>query len=398
MTSTPQRSDGPLNGIRVLDLSAYIAGPYACALLADMGAEVIKIEPPSGDTLRLYPSTLEEEARVFLGVNRGKKGMVIDLKKPEGATILMRLIETADVLVHNFRPSVPPRLGIDYPTLCKRNPRLIYGALTGYGNSGPLKDKAGYDQVLQSMTGVCTFQGANKDSPEIVRGSIIDFYAASLLSNAICAALFRRERTGEGQEVSISLLASALSMQSGRFIWAKKEGRDAGRDMASGGVTGIHPAREGNIYISANTPHFWRALCKLIGIPEMAADPHYDTVRKRAQRAAEIVPKLRAALQAHTALEWEKIFGDQVPCGAVRGIEDMFDHPQVLDQGLVAEFLHPQVGAYRGLSGAFRFGSRAASQASGAPALGQHTEEILAQSGYSDAEISRLHRLGVIGD
>ena len=396
--SPQQRPAGPLHGIKVLDLSAYIAGPYACSLLADLGAEVIKIEPPSGDTLRLYPSTLQEEARVFLGVNRRKKGMVIDLKKPEGASLLMRLIEAADVLVHNFRPSVPMRLGIDYPTLKSRNPRLIYCALTGYGDTGPLKEKAGYDQVLQSITGICTFQGADKDQPEIVRGSIVDFYAASLLSNAVCAALYHRERSGEGQSVSISLLASALAMQSGRFIWAQGEGRDAGRDMASGGVTGIHPAKEGSIYISANTPHFWRALCKLIGISEMAADPNYDTVRKRAQRAAEIVPKLRAALQAHTALEWENIFGDQVPCGAVRSIEDMFDYPQVVQQGLIAEFEHPHVGAYRGLSGAFKFGDLAAPEPSGAPALGQHTEEILAQNGYSDAEIGRLRRLGVIGD
>ena len=396
--SPQQRPSGPLHGIKVLDLSAYIAGPYACSLLADLGAEVIKIEPPSGDTLRLYPSTLQEEARVFLGVNRRKKGMVIDLKKPEGASLLMRLIEGADVLVHNFRPSVPTRLGIDYATLKTRNPRLIYCALTGYGDSGPLKEKAGYDQVLQSITGICTFQGADKGQPEIVRGSIVDFYAAALLSNAVCAALYHRERSGEGQSVSISLLASALAMQSGRFIWAQGEGREAGRDMHSGGVTGIHPAKEGSIYISANTPHFWRALCKLIGISEMAADPNYDTVRKRAQRSSEIVPKLRAALQAHTAMEWETIFADQVPCGAVRSIEDMFEYPQALQQGLIAEFEHPHVGTYRGLSGAFKFGDLATPDPTGAPALGQHSEEILAKNGYSDAEIGRLRRLGVIGD
>jgi formyl-CoA transferase len=398
MSSSPRRASGPLNGIKVLDLSAYIAGPYACSLLADMGAEVIKIEPPSGDTLRLYPSTLEAEARVFLGVNRSKRGAVIDLKKPEGAAILMRLIESADVLVHNFRPSVPSRLGIDYATLKARNPRLVYCALTGYGDTGPLKEKAGYDQVLQSITGICTFQGRDKGEPEIVRGSVVDFYAAALLSNAVCAALYNRERTGEGQYVGVSLLASALAMQSGRFVWANGEGRDAGRDMSSGGITGIHPAKEGSIYISANTPHFWRALCKLIGMEEMAADSNYDTVRKRAQRASEIVPKLRAALKARTALEWEEIFGDQVPCGAVRPIEDMFDYPQVVKQGLVAEFEHPQVGTYRGLAGAFKFNGMPAPEPFSAPALGQHTGEILAQTGYSDAEIGRLRRLGVIGD
>jgi formyl-CoA transferase len=163
-----------LGGIRVLDLSAYIAGPYGCSLLADLGAEVIKVEPPSGDTLRQYPSTLEPESRAFLGTNRSKLGIGLDLKQPQGQEALLRLVESADVLVHNFRSSVPARLGIEYEKLRAINPRLIYCALTGYGESGPLKDRAGYDQVLQSVTGICTFQGTPGHA-EIVYGSIVDY-------------------------------------------------------------------------------------------------------------------------------------------------------------------------------------------------------------------------------
>ena len=159
---------GPLTGIRVLDLSAYIAGPYGCTLLADMGADVIKIEPPSGDNLRKYPSTLESESRAFLGINRSKRGLVLDLKKPEGLAVLMKLLETADVFVHNFRPSVPPRLGIDYERFRALHPRLIYCVVNGYGETGPMKDNAGYDQVLQSLTGICALQGKHCQSPEIV--------------------------------------------------------------------------------------------------------------------------------------------------------------------------------------------------------------------------------------
>jgi len=150
---------GPLTGVRLLDLSAYIAGPYGCSLLAEMGAEVIKIEPPDGDNLRKYPSTLPSESRAFLGVNRSKLGLALDLKQPDGQAVLMRLIKKADVLVHNFRPSVPPRLGIDYDKLKEVNPRLIYCAVTGYGETGPLKDNAGLDQVVQTMTGMCSMQG-----------------------------------------------------------------------------------------------------------------------------------------------------------------------------------------------------------------------------------------------
>ena len=159
MTTRTGRDQGPLSGLRVLDLSAYIAGPYGCALLADQGAEVIKIEPPTGDNLRKYPSTLEAESRAFLGVNRSKLGVVLDLKKGGDLSALFALVRTADVLVHNFRPSVAPRLGIAYEQLEPLNPRLIYCAVTGYGETGPLKDKAGYDQVLQAMTGMCVMQG-----------------------------------------------------------------------------------------------------------------------------------------------------------------------------------------------------------------------------------------------
>jgi len=383
-------AQGPLDGIRVLDLTAYIAGPYGCTLLADLGAEVIKIEPPTGDTLRQYPSTLPEESRAFLGTNRGKLGIVLDLKHPDGLAVLLRMAESADVFVHSFRPSVPVRLGIDYEHLKALNPRLIYCALSGFGEEGPLKDKAGYDQVLQSMTGICSFQGQTTGIPEIVYGSVVDFYAASLLAFAVSSALFHRERKGEGQYVGVSLLRTALAMQSGRFIWAADEPRNVGRDMRSGGVTGIHPAKSGHIYISANTPHFWTALCELIGLPELATDPNYDTIRKRAARADELVPKLRAALQQRTATEWETIFGEQVPSSAIRPIEEMFDHPQVLAGEMVTWYEHPVVGKYLGLNKPVKFSATPGKKATPAPAFGQDTVEVLSRFGYSRDEIASL--------
>jgi formyl-CoA transferase len=208
--------------------------------------------------------------------------------------------------------------------------------------------------------------------------------------------LFNRERTGKGQSVGVSLLRSALTMQSARFIWAESEGRDVERDMRSGGITGIHPTKEGSLYLSANTPHFWNDLCELTGLGELATDPRYDTVRKRAQLAAEIVPKLHAALQAHTALEWEERFGERVPCAAVRSIEDMFDHPQVLAEGMVSTLEHPLVGRYRGMGKPIKFSDTPGPAPFAAPLLGQHSAGILAQHGYSDLEIARLRELGVI--
>ncbi|HEX7866387.1 MAG TPA: CoA transferase [Variovorax sp.] len=375
---------GPLSGLRVLDLSAYIAGPYGCSLLADQGAEVIKIEPPTGDNLRKYPSTLEAESRAFIGVNRSKLGVVLDLKNPQDLAALMELVRTADVLVHNFRPSVPPRLGIAYEQLKTVNPRLIYCAVTGYGETGPLREKAGYDQVLQTMTGMCALQGKRGEPPEIIYGSVVDYYAAALVAAGVASALYERERSGEGQFVGVSLLRSALTMQSARMVWAEGEPKDVGRDMRSGGITGIHPTREGHIYISANTPHFWQALCAKVGLPELSADERYDSVRKRAQHAAEIVPKLRAALAERTALEWEELFGEEVPCSAARTVEDMFDNEQVLAEDMVANFAHPTLGSYRGFTRPVRFGRTPGPEPFAAPTLGQHTSAVLASRGKDD--------------
>ncbi len=387
---------GPLTGIRVLDLSAYIAGPYGCTLLADMGADVIKIEPPSGDNLRKYPSTLATESRAFLGINRSKRGLVLDLKRPEGMAVLQKMLASADVLVHNFRPSVAPRLGIDYDHFKASHPRLIYCVVNGYGETGPMKDNAGFDQVLQSMTGICALQGKRGEPPEIVYGSVVDYYAAALVASGVSAALFERERSGQGQYVGVSLLRSALAMQSARFIWADGEDRDIGRDMRSGGVTGMHPTREGFIYFSANTPHFWQALCEKVGLPELASDSRYGSLRARATNAHEILPKLHAALQAHTALEWEAIFGELVPCAAARSIGEMFDHPQVLAEEMVSTLTHPLVGTYRGFTKPIKFSGTPGPAPFAAPAIGQHSRDVLLEHGYSPDEIERLRGLSII--
>ncbi|RTZ47461.1 CoA transferase [Candidimonas sp. SYP-B2681] len=394
----PVQSSSPLSGIKVLDLSAYIAGPYGCSLLADLGAEVIKIEPPDGDNLRKYPSTLEAESRAFLGVNRGKTGLCVDLKKDAGYDVLVRLVQQADVLVHNFRPSVPPRLKIDYETLKRINPRLIYCSMTGYGKTGPLADKAGYDQVLQARSGICSAQGS-KDQPEIVYGSAVDYYAASMVSTGVTAALYQRERTGQGQEVSVSLLGSALAMQSARLIMTEDEPKHIDRDMRSGGITGIHPTQSGHLYISANTPHFWNALCTLVGVPELARDERYDSVKKRAKHADELVPIIRRALQAKTAMQWEELFGVSVPCSAVRHVEDMFDDVQVSEQGFVVELHHPKVGHYKGIAKLIKFSGEATGVPTfGAPTLGQHSQSILRQLGYSDDQIQLALRSGAVVD
>jgi formyl-CoA transferase len=387
---------GPLDGITVLDLCSYLAGPYGCTLLADLGANVIKIESPQGDMLRQFPSSLPGEARFFLGTNRGKRALALDLKQKEGLAVLHRMVESADVLVENFRPSVPARLGIDYPRLKAINPRLVYAGLTGYGDRGPLSEKGGFDQVLQCLSGMAVFQGGGPDKPQLVYGSVLDYFTSALLAYSVAAALFQREKSGKGQYLSLSLLRSALTIQAGRFVWAESEGRDVARDSGTGGLTGIHPTKAGALYISVHSNHFWAALCELIGRPELASDPRCASMRSRAQYAAELVPEVRSALAARSALEWEEIFGERVPCAAVRQIEEMFDHPQVLAEEMVTTLEHPAVGRYRTMTKPVRLADTPGPTPTAAPTFGQHSDEVLGEYGFSAAEIAALRKSGAM--
>jgi crotonobetainyl-CoA:carnitine CoA-transferase CaiB-like acyl-CoA transferase len=388
---------GPLTGITVLDLCSYLAGPYGCTLLADLGATVIKIESPQGDQLRQFPSSLPGgDSRFFIGANRGKLAISLDLKQKEALAALHRMVEQADVFVENFRPSVPARLGIDYPRLKKLNPRLVYAGVTGYGDTGPLSEKGGFDQVLQCLTGMTVFQGGGIDKPQLVLGSVVDYFTSALLAYGVAAALFHRERTGKGQYLALSLLRSALTIQAGRFVWADSEGRDVVRDSGTGGLTGIHPTKEGMLYISVHSNHFFQAMCEFVGLGELARDPRYDSMRKRAAETPILVPLVRVALAAKTALEWEALFGERVPCAAVRPIEDMFDHPQVLAQDLVASVDHPVVGPYRTMTKPIAFDETPGPAPTAAPLQGQHSDEVLARFGFAPAEIAALRDTGAV--
>ena len=382
-----------LSGITVLDLTSYIAGPFGASLLGDLGANVIKVEGPSGDMMRNYPSTLVGESRAYVGVNRNKRGIVIDLKSKDGLEVIRRLIKKSDVIVHNFRPGVSRRLGLEYEQLIDINPKIIYCGLTGFGETGPMASNPGFDQVLQSLTGISQAQGALENKPHVVWGSVVDYYSSSLLAMAVCAALYEREKTGKGQKINASLLRSALAMQSGRLVWGQNEDRNIERDLKGGKINSIHPAKEGFIYLQAPTEDFWKSLCELIGLSSLSQDPRYDSMKKRKENEEILLPMLHAALQKKTALEWEQHFGDRVPCSAVRSIEDMFDHPQVLSQGLISTHAHPTLGSYQTMTGPVQMANGESDLADRrAPMLGEHTDEILKEFDFSDLEISAFKK------
>ncbi len=371
-----------LNGIRVLDFSSYLAGPYGSTLLGDMGADVIKIEVPGGDMMRHYPSTLAGENRYHLGVNRNKRSIVLDLKTEQAQAVAHALVATADAVVLNFRPGAAQRIGLDYEALRKIQPKLVYCSITGFGERGPYAHRPGFDQVLQCMTGIAHAQGADQGAPTVVWGSAVDFYAASLAAMSISAALFDRDRSGNSQYVEVSLLRTALAMQAGRMVWADGEGREVERDLKPGRLSGIHPTREGHIYLQANSKPFWTALCRLTGLAHLQDDDRYDTMVQRKAHEAELLPMLREALRVHSAKEWESIFASQVPCTVVGTIEDMFDHPQAQAEGLFATHLHPTIGSYRTFTGPVvinRDGGLTTDRR--APLVGEHTAEVLAELG-----------------
>jgi len=388
-----------LEGVRVLDFSSYLAAPYASTLLADMGADVIKIETPTGDMMRHYPSTLEGESRFHLGVNRNKRGMVIDLKREGALRVCHELLRDANVVLHNFRPGVAEKLGLGFADVKLVREDVVYCSLSGYGLTGPSGPKPGFDQVLQCMTGIAAAQGAGTGgTPTVQYGSVIDYYSASMAAMAICAALFRRTKVGKAQFIEASLLRSALTMQAGRLVWADGEPRDVERDLRAGRLAGIHPAKNSFIYLQAQTPAFWQSLCEITGLEHLAIDPRYDDMGKRKQHEDTLVPLLREALAAKTAVEWEALFGDRVPCAAVRSVEDMFENPQVLSQGLVVTHDHPKVGTYRTVAGPvdIRSDEEVPTPERRAPLLGEHTGEVLTQAGFSETEIATLRADGVI--
>jgi formyl-CoA transferase len=240
------------------------------------------------------------------------------------------------------------------------------------------------------MAGICVGQADEGAAPQIVHGSVVDYFAASLLALGVTGALFHRERTGRGQQLGTSLLAAALCMQSGRFVWGEREGAEADRNIRSTGVNTIFPTKQGHIYISATTPHFWQSLCRIVGLEDMAADPRLDSVRKRSAAVKEITARLTAALTSRTAVEWEELLRPEVPCAVAASIEAMFDHPQVLAEEHVGEYRHPGVGSYRAFRYPVRFGDGAPAQPRSAPAKGEHTEEVLKEAGIGAGRIAEL--------
>ena len=394
-----------LEGIRVLDLTNVLSGPFATLHLALLGAEVIKVENPKGGDLSralgILPAYSEKlMGTTFLAQNANKKSVTLNLKSPEGKAILEELVLGADVLVENFRPGVMARLGLDHPALARLNPRLIYCAISGFGATGPEAANPAYDQIIQGLSGAMSLTGEDGLTPLRTGFPLCDTVGGLNAAFAVMTALFHRERTGEGQFIDISLLDSIMPLMgwvTANLLIGGQEPVPMGNDNATAAPSGTFRTQDGLMNIAANKQEQWESVCEVLGLPELKADPRFQERNSRRRYRSELTLLLENRLQeAPTAVWVERLHARGVPAGAILGLAQALRQPQLAHRGLLQETEPGGLGVIEvfGLSAQFEKGSGEVT--SPPPTLGQHNAEIYARLGMGEAQLADLRARGVI--
>ncbi len=385
----------PLSGIRVLDVTSIIYGPYTTQILGDLGADVIKIEPPEGDATRqIGPSRNPGMGAVFLGANRNKRSLVLDLKKPAAVAAMWRLIDGADALVHNMRPQKMAALGFDPDTVMARNPRIVYGGLHGYREDGPYGRRPAYDDVIQGESGFAGTFTMRDGAPMLAPTVVADKSAALLAATGLVAAMVQRLRTGKGVYVEIAMFESMvgytlLEHQYGA-TFRPPEG-PAGYARALSKQRKPHATRDGYICMLPYTDRQWLRFWEMIGTPERAREPRFESIAKRALNIDALYGLAGAALVERTTAEWlEALRAAEIPCGPVNTFEDLKTDPQLSALGFFRPFEHPSEGPIEVPDTAFQFDRQSLPVRHHQPRLGEQSREILREAGLSDSEIDAV--------
>lgn len=393
----------PLERLRVLDLTQVMAGPFCCQQLADLGAEVIKVEPPeSGEqTRKALGFTMKgEDTAAFLAINRNKKSLTLNLKEEEGQRIFHRLVEEADVVVENYRPGVTERLGIDYPTLKEINPRLIYASVSGFGQTGPYAERGGYDLIAQGMSGLMSVTGNADGTPVKCGVPVSDLSAGLFCTVGILSALEALRETGRGQHVDTSLFegALALSVWETAELWAMQRiPQPFGSAHRLAAPYQALKTSDGYITVAANNQKLWERMCSALGREELLEDKRFATNMDRMDHLEELTEELERTLLTATTGEWvESLLAQGVPAGPIYNYKEVFEDPHTEARQMMVEMEHPVEGSVKGLGIPVKFSETPGGIRRPAPLVGEHSGEVLASVGYSEHDVQDLRERKII--
>lgn len=391
---------GPLQGCRVIELAHIMAGPVAGLMLADMGADVVKVEKAQGDdTRRFVPPTINGESAAFMMMNRNKRGIVLDLKSAQGLEVLRRLLRDADVVIENYRLGTMEKLGLGYEELRKLNPGLIYAEISGFGRTGPYAHRGGFDLIAQGMSGLMSITGEGAGRPPVKVGApVSDITAGILLAMGIAAAYSHKLKTGEGQKVDTSLFEAAITQTYWQSAITFATGSSPGPMGSAHPMNAPYQAFEtadGWINIGAANQTNWERLVHVLGAPELNDDPRFASNAERIVNREALEDVLSVILRTRSTAEWlEALETSGIPAGPVLSIDEMHNDPQTLARDMVPEVAHPVAGAVRTLGSPVKFSETPGGVQRAAPVLGQHTREVLLEAGYSQAEVEDMIRAG----
>lgn len=393
-------TQGPLTGCRVIELAHIMAGPVAGMMLADMGADVIKVEKPGGDdTRRMVPPTVEGESAAFMMMNRNKRGIALNLKQDGGRAALRRLLENADVVIENYRRGTMEKLGLGYESLREINPAIIFCEISGFGRTGPYRDRGGFDLIAQGMSGLMSITGEGPGRPPVKVGApVTDITAGILGAMAVSAAYAHRLQTGRGQKIDTSLFEAGITHTFWQSAIAMATGESPGAMGSAHPLNAPYQAfetRDGWINVGAANQSNWERLVDIAGAPALKDDPRFRTNADRMANLDELSDVLGIVFRKHSTREWlERLEAGGVPAGPILSVGEMHDDPQARARDMVVEVEHPVAGSVRTIGQPVKFSHTPGGVRRAAPCLGQHTVEVLREAGYTDAEIETLVREG----